>query len=361
MPANSLKSLPLKDVHAGLGARFGEFAGWEMPLWYGGAVEEVRAVRHTAGVFDITHMGRFEVTGDTAASALSSVFSRDFSRLQPGRSTYALACNEGGGILDDLMVYRPSEAKFLVICNAANKSVIGGVLAGVIEPGNLRDLQSETVLFAVQGPEAPDRVAQLLSSELLELPSRGCAEVSVASGTYFAARTGYTGEDGFEVMTSIDAGRGFFDALVNSGIVPCGLAARDTLRLEASLPLYGLDMDESTSPWEVGLGWALSLDHDFTGSDALKMLRDTEERRLTCLLSDGAGVIRSHQPIFRGDTQVSQTSSGGFSPTLDRSIAMACLPLEMTEPGTELAVDVRGRRIPCHVVKRPFYRSASRS
>jgi aminomethyltransferase len=356
----SFKSLPLKSLHAGLGARFGEFAGWEMPLWYGGAVDEVHAVRRSAGIFDITHMGRFEVQGDDADAILSSVFSRDFSRVAAGCSIYALACSEGGGILDDLMVYRVAQSRFMVICNAANKPVIGGVLQGVIDEQHLRDVQSDTVLLAVQGPDAGRLVAQRTSGELLDLPPRGCSEFDIGGVSFFAGRTGYTGEDGFEIMTSPEAGQNLFEGLIEDGALPCGLASRDTLRLEASLPLYGLDIDESTTPWEAGLGWAISLDHDFTGSSALSQRRDTTERHLTCLLSDGAGVIRSHQPVFQGDTLVGETSSGGFSPTLDRSIAMAYLPKALGEPGTEFAVEARGRRIPCHVVKRPFYRRADR-
>ena len=162
-------------------------------------------------------------------------------------------------------------------------------------------------------------------------------------------------------MASADAGGNLLRQLVESGCVPCGLASRDTLRLEAALPLYSLDIDETTTPWEAGLGWALHLDHDFTGRDALGALRGAEERRLSCIISDGAGVFRSHQAVYHAGAEVSPTTSGGFSPTLDRSIAMAYLPNALAEPDTELEIDARGRRIPCHVVSRPFYRSESRS
>jgi aminomethyltransferase len=360
MDRKSLNALPLKNLHVRLGARFGAFAGWEMPLWYGGMLEEVRAVRQAVGVFDISHMGRFEITGDDASTALSGVQSRNLSRLPVHRSIYALACNEGGGILDDLMVYRLTDARFLVVCNAANMPTILDILLSAVGPDNLRDLR-DAVLFAVQGPEAISLIARILTPETLELPARMCVEVEVRGASYFIARTGYTGEDGVEIMTTEDAGRNLFQVLVAGGAVPCGLAARDTLRLEASLPLHGVDIDESTTPWEAGLGWALNLEHEFIGREALELLRGSQDRRLSCVVADGPGIMRSHQPVFRRDVLVSETSSGGFSPTLGRSIAMAYLPQELTEAGTELEIDARGRRIASHVIRRPFFRSPSRS
>ena len=358
---DSLKTLPLQDIHGDLGARMGEFAGWRMPVWYSGAVNEITAVRQTAGIFDISHMGRFQVEGSTAAAALSGVFSRDFTRLAVNRSIYALACNEAGGILDDLMIYRLADDRFLVVCNAANAHVIGEVLQDATSGQGLADVQSDTVFLAVQGPLAWQKLVALLGPDSPHLEKRGCVEIEARGGRLLFARTGYTGEDGFEVMASTNAGGNLLRHLVESGCVPCGLASRDTLRLEAALPLYGLDIDETTTPWEAGLGWALHLDHDFTGRDALGALRGAEERRLSCIISDGAGVFRSHQAVYHAGGEVSPTTSGGFSPTLDRSIAMASLPNALAEPGTELEIDARGRRIPCHVVSRPFYRSESRS
>jgi aminomethyltransferase len=359
--SSPFKTLPLQDIHAEFGARFGDFAGWRMPLWYSGAVAEHTAVRQSAGIFDISHMGRFQVQGNAAEAALSGVFSRDFSRLSAGQSTYALACNQGGGILDDLMVYRLSPQRFVVICNAANQPVIRRILSDAVRSDLLTDLQPQTVLIAVQGPQAVEFVGRILSQAAIDLPRRGCIELEIESAPYFLARTGYTGEDGFEIVTTVEEGRTLFQRLAEAGCTPCGLAARDTLRLEASLPLYGLDIDETTSPWEAGLGWALDLDHDFTGSEALRNLREAIHKRLSCIISDGAGVLRGHQPVYAEGKQVSFTTSGGFSPTLDRSIGMAYLPDLQAEPGARLEVDVRGRRIPCHVVKRPFYRKQSRS
>lgn len=330
-----------------------------MPLWYEGAVKEHLSVRRTSGVFDISHMGRFRLTGPNAASVLTAALSRDFHRLAPEQAIYALACNDNGGIVDDLMVYRPVQAAFLVICNAINAARVHGLLseAAAGQSITIENVQEQTVLLAVQGPEAVAKVSKILSSNVGSIPRRNCRELVAAAGRYFMGRTGYTGEDGFEVMTSTSAGAELFERLLADGVTPCGLAARDSLRLEAALPLHGADIDESVKPWEAGLGWAVELDHEFRGRDALRSSRDSTARRLACIVSDGEGVFRSHQHIYHGEELIGQVSSGGFSPMLDRSIAMAYLPLHLVVEGMRLAIDIRGRRVDCHTVKRPFYKS----
>jgi aminomethyltransferase len=377
---SDLRILPLDARHTALGARFGEFAGWRMPLWYGGALEEHLAVRNAAGVFDISHMGRFRVEGQGAASLLASAFSRDPARLGTGDSMYALCCDENGGIIDDLLVYRLGEEAFLVICNAANAGKVGAVLESVAthapafklgfqpdatsgasgSPSSpvILDVQRETVLLAVQGPAAVERVARLLGDDLLTVKRHACVEITHGGHAYFAGRGGYTGEDGFEVMTDAEAGAALLDRLIrDEGCLPCGLAARDSLRLEAALPLHGHDIDETTSPWEAGLGWAIELDHEFTGRGALEASKDNSERRLACLVSDGPGIFRSDQAVYDGAEVVASLTSGGFSPMLNRSIAMAYLPRALAREGTPFEIDLRGRRVACHVVKRPFYSS----
>ena len=358
MAVLAVRSLLLEGRHASLGARFAEFAGWRMPLWYEGALKEHMAVRTDAGLFDVSHMGRFRVTGPEASASLASVLSRDVQRLAPGRATYALACNSGGGIIDDLMVYRLSSDAFVVICNAANAASIEQVISRSLPASSavLSNVQEQTVLFAVQGPDAVARVATILPGDVAALPRRGCRELVVDAETYFVARTGYTGEDGFEIMTSSDPGSRLFDALIAAGFTPCGLAARDSLRLEAALPLYGSDIAESTSPWDAGLGWAVDLDHEFTGHDALRVAKDTVSRHLTCIVSDGQGVFRSHQDVYHDGEIVGSVSSGGFSPMLDISIAMAYLPSDFALSNGSLEIDIRGRRVPCHTVRRPFYK-----
>jgi aminomethyltransferase len=381
-----------------------------MPLWYSGALEEHMAVRTAAGVFDISHMGRFRVEGAGAAALIAAAFSRDPSRLAPGESHYALCCNESGGIIEDLLVYRLANESFLVICNAANAETVGAALAAAsdrlshgqatphapafklgsipdastsspapISPspfterglgGEVLDIQRQTVLLAIQGPAAVDRIARLLGPEFLDVKRHACIEFERAGHAYFAGRGGYTGEDGFEVMTDAEAGADLWDRLLNSdphplihsasagsSCLPCGLAARDSLRLEAALPLHGHDIDETTSPWEAGLGWAIELDHDFPGRGALDASKPNATRRLACLISDGQGIFRSHQDVYDGHKVVASLTSGGFSPMLKTSIAMAYLPRDLAPEGTALEVDLRGRRVPCHVVKRPFYTS----
>jgi aminomethyltransferase len=344
-----------------------------MPLWYGGALEEHLAVRNAAGVFDISHMGRFRVEGPGAASLLASAFSRDPARLGTGGSMYALCCDENGGIIDDLLVYRLGDEAFLVICNAANAGKVGAVLAAASDlPSDppsqqaerglggevILDIQRETVLLAVQGPAAVERIARLLGDDLLTVKRHACVEITHEGHAYFAGRGGYTGEDGFEVMTGTEAGATLLDRLIkDEGCLPCGLAARDSLRLEAALPLHGHDIDETTSPWEAGLGWAIELDHEFTGRDALEASKDNSARRLACLVSDGPGIFRSDQAVYDGAEVVASLTSGGFSPMLNRSIAMAYLPRALAREDTPLEIDLRGRRVACHVVKRPFYSS----
>lgn len=326
-----------------------------MPLWYAGAVEEHLAVRRSAGLFDISHMGRFEVRGAGSGAALASLFTRDPRRLEIHASSYCFACNDQGGIVDDLILYRLAEDGYLVICNAANAGVIGEALrltAGASLEVN--DVQSRTVLLAVQGPGAVEQLAGVCGTDLSSIPRRTSAEVSASGRNLFLARTGYTGEDGFEVMASPEDGGWLLDRLVEAGVKPCGLAARDSLRLEAALPLHGHDIDETTTPWEAGLGWAVELDHEFRGREALAASRAATSRRLLCILADAAGVMRPGNPVYRGDVQAGVLTSGGHSPILGKSIGMAYLPRAVPREGAQLTVEVRGRRIPAHTVKRPF-------
>jgi len=356
---SDLRILPLEARHEALGARFGEFAGWRMPLWYGGALEEHLAVRNAAGVFDISHMGRYRVDGEGAASLLASAFTRDPERLANLGSCYGLCCNEQGGIVDDILIYRLGATEFFVICNAANAAAVGSIMAAGLtsHAAKLTDVGPQTVLLAIQGPRGLDQAAAALGMPLDDLARHTCREMTKDGATYFIARGGYTGEDGVEVMTSPEAGGALLDRLIAASVVPCGLASRDTLRLEAALPLHGHDIDETTLPWEAGLGWAVELDHEFTGREALASTKDKVTRRLACLLSDGQGIFRSHQDVYDGDEVVGTLASGGFSPMLNTSIAMTYLPRRLAREGTALSIDLRGRRVACHVVKRPFYTS----
>jgi aminomethyltransferase len=361
--AADLRHLALEDQHRALGARFMPFAGWDMPVQYQGIVEEHKAVREHAGVFDVSHMGRLFVVGDDAAKLIRRVVTYDVTRLAEGDAHYALMCNEDGGILDDVFVYRIDGVRFLVVNNASNAQVGHDQIMSAVEPGmdvELIDRQQTTVMLALQGPEAPAALARALGPAAPNtLPKRKCTELEFAGYKLFASRTGYTGEDGFELVTSIEAGAHLLTQLGRVGVAPCGLGARDTLRLEAALPLYGNDIDATTNPWEAGLGFAVTLDdgEDFAGRADLAVAKANGlTRKLTCLKATGRGVMRHGCAVLHAGQPVARVTSGGFSPTLGESIGMAYLPVALAQEGTELEIDVRGKPLPAIVVKRPFYR-----
>ncbi|HXK34026.1 MAG TPA: glycine cleavage system aminomethyltransferase GcvT [Dehalococcoidia bacterium] len=360
--SETLRKTPLFDLHERQGGRIVPFAGWAMPVQYRGIVEEHRAVRERAGVFDVSHMGRLFVVGADAARLLRRALTYDVTSLPEGHGHYTLLCNDDGGIIDDPYVYRLDQQRFLVVGNAANAERDRERIASFVEPGmdaELLDRQSQTVMLAVQGPAASGYVARIVGPDVAAIEKRACTELPYMQTKLFVSRTGYTGEDGFEIVASIDAGRALWRLLLAEGVEPCGLGARDTLRLEAALPLWGNDIDETTDPYEAGLGWVVSLDDeaDFAGRAALERLKQAGvTRRLSCLLADGRGVIRSGYPVLHGGRQIATTTSGGHSPTLNTSIAMAYLPKDLAAPGTALAVDVRGRTVPVTVIKRPFLR-----
>jgi aminomethyltransferase len=353
--------LPLKAQHVAIGARFGDFAGWEMPLWYGGAVEEHLAVRQNAGVFDISHMGRFAVQGADAGVMLASLYTRDPQRLEVNASAYGFSCNDEGGIIDDLILYRRGKDSYLVICNAANAGTIGADLISVAvgKSVTLTDLAVETVLLAVQGPRAVDIIGDILGESVRSIPRRASGHILASRRSFFLARTGYTGEDGFEAMASAEDGGWLLDNLIEARVIPCGLAARDTLRLEAALALHGHEIDETTTPWEAGLSWAVELEHDFRGKEALVEKKEHTTRRLACIVADGPGVMRAGCEIFDGDNRLGTLASGGHSPMLGKSIGMGYVPRSVAREGAELSIDLRGRRVAAHTVKRPFYSSPS--
>ncbi len=363
MTTAALRQLPLADRHRALGARFAPFAGWEMPVQYAGIVEEHRAVRESAGVFDVSHMGRLFIAGADAGRLLRRALTYKVDRLAEGEAHYALLCADDGGILDDVFVYRLDASRFLLVNNAANVDLGRERIASFIEPDmdvELVDRQASTTMLAVQGAEAFEFLAPIIGAEVLESTTRRrCTELPYLRDKLIVARTGYTGEDGFELVTSVEAGAHLLERLLAEGVIPCGLGARDTLRLEAALPLYGNDIDTDTDPWEAGLGFAVSLDDDadFAGRAALAAAREAgATRRLACLRATERGVMRSGHSILHGGRMVGRVSSGGFSPTLNVSIGMGYLPVELAQEGMELEVDVRGRPLPAVVVPRPFYR-----
>ncbi len=360
-----MRLLALEQLHEAAGARFAPFAGWHMPLQYQGIVAEHTAVRTGAGVFDVSHMGRAIVEGPLAAERIRATVSYDVTRLAPGEGHYALYCTEQGGIADDLFVYRVEAERWLVVHNAANAEPdFERLRAAAHRPGaSAHDVTGETVMLAVQGPLALDRLAIVLGDGIADLRPRRCAEFLWHGGPVLVARTGYTGEDGAECVMDAARGAELWWALLESGVVPCGLGARDTLRLEAALPLHGHDIDVTTHPREARLGWTVTLDDaaPFEGRAALERLAaEPPSRLLACIRLEWRGVLREGQPVLdpdrAGAPPISRLTSGAHGPTLGAGIGMAYLPPALAEPGTPLAIEIRGRALPARVVARPFYR-----
>ncbi len=355
----------LYERHRALGARIVDFAGWEMPVSYRGALEEHRAVRERCGVFDVSHMGEIEVRGGGAAAWCDRLTVNDVGRLRDGGGQYSMLCDERGGVIDDLIVYRLATDHFLLVVNAAGT---GGDFQWMREHATagveLVDRSAETGLLALQGPLAGQVLGRLTTAAIAGIGSFTLVDAVVAGEPTRVSRTGYTGEDGFEIFASASRVGALWDALLDAmravDGLPCGLAARDTLRLEAALPLYGSDMDRSTTPLEAGLGWVVKLAKGpFIGRDALRAQHeDGVARRLIGLQMDEPGVPRHGQAIHAGGAAVGSITSGTKSPTLGTFVGMAYVARAHAEIGTPIAVDVRGRLHPARVVQRPFYRRA---
>lgn len=352
---------PLHDLHAELGARFTSFAGWEMPLQYAnGTVSECRAVRERAGVFDVSHLARVRLRGSDAGPALRSVTTYDVTALKPGRAHYSLYCNDDGGIEDDVFVYRLPDKRWLVVHNAANAAPDFARLEAV-SGSDPDDVTASTVMLAVQGPGALETLEGIFAAPLAGTRRNACLELDWAGARALFARTGYTGEDGGECVLAPEPGARLLRALIERGVDPAGLAARDTLRLEAALPLHGNDIGPDTNPFEAGLGFAVSLeDTGFTGRDALIALAaNPPKRQLACVRTEERAVLRAGYELVErnaGGRTLGQLTSGGFSPTLGVGIGMAYLSAALAEPGRELAVRIRSRDVAAAVVRRPFYR-----
>ena len=356
-----LTQLALRERHMARGARFAPFAGWEMPLQYEGIVAEHHAVRERVGVFDVSHLARAWVQGPNAAQQLRSVTTFDVTTLPEGKAHYSLYCNEQGGIEDDVFIYHLPGERWLVIHNAANadsdferlRSVAGDTAS---------EVTAETVMLAVQGPQAIALLGSVLAETIPAMDPRDCMELEWQGTPVLFARTGYTGEDGGECIVDAEHAGTLWDALVEGGATPTGLGARDTLRLEAALPLHGSDIDATTHPYEAGLGFAVSLDDGapFTGREALVQAKARPRtRRLAHLAARARGVIRAGYEVREpgAEEAVACLTSGGHSPSLRQGIGMAYLPVALAKRGTQLEVDVRGRPLPVEVVRRPFYRT----
>jgi len=364
-----MKKTPLYDEHVALGARLVPFAGFEMPVQYRGIVEEHRAVRERAGIFDVSHMGELELTGAAALDVVDGLVTNDIRRAADGQAIYTCACNERGTIEDDLIVYRRGLEQVLVVCNASNRDKMARHFersaAGRCQ---FRDASDETALLALQGPRALAVLALAGSSldVMTRLRSFRFADGEVAGVPCTIARTGYTGEDGVELFAPWARAAELFRALLEAGrgegIEPVGLGARDTLRLEARLSLYGNDIDDTTNPLEAGLGWTVKLEgRTFLGSAALTDIKSRGlSRRLVGFEMRGRGIARHGYPLLSETGEpIGICTSGSPSPTLAKSIGLGYLPVDRTAVGSTFLVDCRGKSIEAVVVSTPFYKRAS--
>jgi len=347
-PVRTLRRTPLHDRHVALGAKLVPFAGWEMPVEYAGVGAEHRAVREGCGVFDVSHMGELEVEGPRAREVLQAALSNDLGRIGTGQAQYTLLTNERGGIVDDLIVYELEPARFLLIVNAGNRETdFEWLKERELRGSDVRDLSDEYALLAVQGP----RSIELLG--LADAKPFTFAYGEIGGVECFVSRTGYTGEAGVELMAMAEDAGPLWDHVLERGATPCGLAARDGLRLEVCYPLHGNDIGPETDPISAGLGWACALGKQFVGVDALRRIREEgPARRLVPFVMEERAVPRHGMPIVEGG----EVTSGTHSPMLGRGIGMGYVPSELARPGQTLTIDVRGRERRARIVEKPIYR-----
>ena len=366
----SLKQTPLYNLAVAQKARMTSFAGWEMPVQYSSLKQEHEAVRTDVGMFDISHMGKFAIQGKDILKSLQSLVPSDLERLQPGQAQYTVLLNTQGGIIDDIIVYYQGEddagnQKGMIIVNAAtcaqDKAWLLEKLAD--SPVKMSDLSLEKALIALQGPNALAIFQPLVDADLGQMKAFQHLEAKVLGYPAFIARTGYTGEDGFEIMIEPQGAVELWQKLAEAGVTPCGLGARDTLRLEAAMCLYGQDIDETTTPLEAGLKWIVHLDtkDDFIGRSVLESQKAAGlERRLVGLQMTGRGIARHGYPILSEGETVGEVTSGTLAPTVNKAIALGYVSTGVAKVGTELQVEIRGKIYPAVVVKKPFYRSKTR-
>jgi aminomethyltransferase len=372
----SLARTPLFDEHKALGARIVPFAGWEMPVQYAGLLKEHHAVRKAAGLFDVSHMGELLIDGAGAEELIDSLVTADLTTLPDHKAVYCVACNERGTILDDLIVYRRGRESFLVVCNASNREKIAahfGAYAKGRSDVRFEDASDRYALIALQGPKAASVIrAAGADPTIPALASFTLTEAKVAGIPVIAARTGYTAEDGFELFTESANAAPLWRALIEAGrpigLEPAGLGARDTLRLEGRLSLYGNEIDETTNPLEAGLGWVTKLDkpRDFLGKAALAAIKkEGTARKMVGLEMVGRGIARHGYPIveWKGSETpgpaIGVVTSGSPAPSLDKNIALGYVPAALSAIGTRIGVEIRGKVVEAMVVKTPFYKRAS--
>ncbi len=366
-PSSKLHQTPLYQLHLDYKARLTSFAGWEMPIQYSSIKAEHQAVRQTSGMFDISHMGKFELLGTDVRQQLQTLVPSNLAQLTPGKAQYTVLLNADGGILDDLIVYYhgltpDGSERITLIVNAATTEADRQWLLSQLQLSSeqFRDWSAQLVLIAIQGPEAVAKLQPLVEGDLATISRFGHGEFQVQGHPAFFARTGYTGEDGFEIMLDPEPGQALWRSLLDAGVTPCGLGCRDTLRLEAAMALYGQDIDQTTSPLEAGLSWLVHLDGtgNFMGRSHLEAQKaNGVSRRLVGLQMEGRNIARHGYSVLHEGQVVGEITSGTLSPTLGYPIALAYVPTELSKVGRSLSVEIRGKQHPATVVKRPFYKS----
>jgi len=359
----ALRHTPLYDRHVAAGARMVDFAGWEMPVQYRGVIDEHRTVRTAAGLFDVSHMGEVRVAGAGAEDYVQRLTPNDVSTLEPGRAHYSAFLTPAGTFIDDLLVYRMAADEFMIVVNASNAE--GDFAWADSQPHGgvaVENVSDDYALLALQGPRAIEILRPLTPTPLEAIRYYHFAPGEVAGKRAILSRTGYTGEDGFELFVSPDDAVHVWDALVeaggSAGLAPAGLGARDTLRLESGMALYGHEIDRETTPWEAGLGWIVKLDRgDFIGREALVAAKQSgPARRLIGYEMVDRGIARQGHPILGEGRAIGAVTSGTFSPTFEKALGMAYVESAFAAPGTSIEVDVRGRALAARVVKLPFYK-----
>ena len=358
------RSTVLLDEHKRLGAKLTDFAGWEMPLQYAGIISEHRSVRTDVGVFDVSHLGKLRVQGGAAGEGLQLAVTADVQALEPGRATYALALEDDAGCIDDVFVYRIGPEEWLVVPNAANvEAVLDAITRSGASDGVVDEWDRWTIL-AVQGPRSFEAFEEVWpGTGVAEMKLHTWSTIDVFGSTGLVARTGYTGERGVELYAPVDTAVKAWHRLLEVGVTPVGLGARDTLRLEMGYALYGHELTLDTDPLEAGLGWAIAWDAPFRGRDALlKVKEQGPARKLFGIRCTDRGVPRQGYAVLRGDEPVGEVVSGNFSPTLNTGIALAYAPSErVPQPGDDVAIEARGRRIRGDIVKPPFVQKSRQS
>ena len=361
----ALRKTPLHAVHRESGAKMVPFGGWDMPVEYAGVIAEHMAVRQAAGLFDVSHMGELEIEGEGALAFLQRVTSNNAAKLGDGQAQYSALTLPSGAPVDDVILYKRGEGRYLMVVNAGNLQKDWKWLESQRGEGvALRDRSDDIALLALQGPRAQEILQGLTALDLKKVAFYHFAEGEVAGAMALVARTGYTGEDGFEIFVAPDRAEPLWRRLIETGraagLVPAGLGARDTLRLEAKMCLYGNDMDESTTLVEAGLGWIVSLDEakgDFIGRAVLEeQKRAGAPRKLVGFEMTGRGIARHGYPVVQGGAPAGAVASGSYAPFLQKNIGLCYLPTARAAVGAELAVDIRGRQVPARVVPTPFYK-----